>query len=51
MDAAASMTLERTRGRVRKEIAIFIGELLVAEVKCEESEFERPSLVVEYSII
>jgi hypothetical protein len=37
MNAAISKVLEREGGRVRAEIAVFIGELLVAEVKCEES--------------
>jgi len=45
------MALERKGGRVRKGISVFIGELLVAEVKGEESQSERSSYTVEYSII
>jgi len=44
---AASETLERKDGSVKSGIAVFIGELLVAEVKVRKA---KSSSHIEYSI-
>jgi hypothetical protein len=45
MNAAASDVVERKGGRVKVEIAVFIGELLGAETKCEGKPLSFPLIV------
>jgi hypothetical protein len=51
MNAVASDVVERKGGRVKVEIAVFTGELLGAETKCEGKPFLISSHNIEYSII